>query len=596
MFRPRVPIRWDAWHQEDLVKLRHLAAVAALSLLPLGSPVLAGTASAEPTVALAGTVTPATAGAQRQGALPAGQQLSVAVSLKLRNSAGLDRFIAEVSTPGSAEHGHYLTPAQFAARYAPSQSDVQRVRAYLRGQGLTVTAVSANRQVVDVTGGAARIDAAFHTTETSYLDRADRRTFYAPDKAVSLPAGVASVVSGISGLDNVAVHHHSAVTRADESASAAPTPGLTPSQYDSAYHLDKVGGHGDGQTVALFELAGYNPANLATYDQQYGLKGPAVSTVSLDGAHYDGPAWTSGEDEVEMDSEIIRGVAPQATQVVYEAPNSDQGEIDIYNRIVSDGRATVISNSWGECEDVEADAHLDAVNDIFKEAAAQGISTFSATGDYGYQDCYSPDDPNPKDADGKPVDGYAAAVDFPASSPYDTAVGGTTLSLNSDGSYNSESAWSGGGGGESAVWDKPDWQPGSGSRTVPDVASVADPKSGFNLYTAGGRNNPAPAWSPTNGGTSAAAPLWAGFAVLYNQNAQAQSKPNLGFANPALYRIAGGPGYAGAFNDITTGTNKSGQVPQGDGGFAAGPGYDEVTGLGSPIADGLAGALLGGGN
>ncbi len=212
---------------------------------------------------------------------------------------------------------------------------------------------------------------------------------------------------------------------------------------------------------------------------------------------------------------------------------------------------------------------MTAVNNTFEQAAAEGISIYSAAGDSGSRDCT-----------GSTSGSGVKAVDFPGSSVYDTSVGGTTLTMGSGGSYSSESAWSDGGGGVSTLYARPSWQTGSGSyRTVPDVASNADPNSGYAIYTGG-------SWEQI-GGTSAAAPLWSGFTALYNEKAAAASKANLGFADPAIYQVGAGSGYASAMHDVTTGANQD---------YSAGPGYDEVTGWGSPVADGLMTALLGSGS
>ncbi|MFJ6212759.1 protease pro-enzyme activation domain-containing protein [Streptomyces sp. NPDC092296] len=554
------------------MKSRHLAAAAAAALLPLGVAAVgtapayatAGPSAASRTV-LPQTLSPAVAHSQAQGDVPDSRRISVAVSLKLRDTAGLDRFLAAVSTPGSAEYGHYLTPDQFAARYAPTAADVDRVSGYLRDQGLTVTGVSANRQVVDASGPADRIEAAFGTRERDYLDTERQQHFYANDHAATIPADLAQVVQGVSGLDNHTVRHTNLV-KPDATSHATPS-GYGPTQYNAAYRFDQLGADGTGQTVALWEFDGYSSTNLRAYDTQYGLSGPAVSTVSVDGANYDSRPG-GGQGEVELDSEIVRGVAPKATQLVYEAPNSDAGEIDMAAKIVSDNRVSVVSISWGSCEPDTTASSMTAVDNSFKQAAAQGISIYSASGDDGSRDCT-------RSTSGSKV----KAVDFPASDPYNTGVGGTNLSL-SGGAYGSEKAWSSSGGGTSTVFGKPSWQTGSGSgRTVPDVASNADPNSGFAIYTAG-------KWA-VYGGTSAAAPLWSGYSALYNQRAAAASKAKLGSANAAIYQLAGGSGYSAAFHDTTSGSNQD---------FATATGYDQVTGWGSPIADGLTNALLGGGS
>ncbi|MFJ4680876.1 protease pro-enzyme activation domain-containing protein [Kitasatospora sp. NPDC088783] len=559
---------------------RSLALAAALAVLPLTAVSLgSATAQAAPTpnanarVALPQTVTPAVARSHKQGDVPADRRISVAVSLKLRNTAELDRFLAAVATPGTAEYGHYLTPAQFTERFGPTASDVEQVRAFLTAQGLKVDSVSDNRQVVNATGTSAQVAAAFGTHESTYTDpQQSGRTFFANDAAASVPAALAGVVEGVSGLND----HTVRTTRIAKPGAATPhaTPsGFGPSTYDGAYRLNQLGADGTGSTVALWEFDGYKSSNLTTYDSQFGLSGPAVSTVPVDGANYDSKPG-DGQGEVELDSEIVRGVAPKATQLVYEAPNSDQGEIDMAAKIVSDNRVSVISISWGSCEPDTTASSMTAVNNSFKQAAAQGISIFSASGDDGSRDCTRSDS-------GSSV----KAVDFPASSPYNTGVGGTNLKVSGT-TYGSESAWSTAGGGVSTQFAKPSWQTGTNvtgtQRTVPDVSSNADPNSGFAIYTQG---TSSPGWQ-VYGGTSAAAPLWSGFAALYNQKAKAATKPVLGEANPKIYAVTNSSSYGSAFHDVTSGKNQD---------FSTKAGYDQVTGWGTPIADGLTAALLGSG-
>lgn len=557
---------------------RTLALAAAIAVLPLTAVSLgvstaqAAAPNAAPRVALANTVNPAVAHSEKKGDIPAEQQISVAVSLKLRDAAGLDRFLAAVTTPGAPEYGKFLTPEQFTERFGPTRESVQQVKDYLAGQGLTVTEVSANRQVVSARGTAAQVSKAFATHESSYVDPQLQRTFFANDDAASIPSDLAAVVQGVSGLDNHAVRKNrlakpNAVT--PHAGTAAPT-GMNPAQFDGAYNLNKTGADGTGTTVALWEFDGYKSSNLTTYDAQFGLTGPAVTTVSVDGAGYDASPG-QGQGEVELDSEIVRGVAPKATQLVYEAPNSDQGEIDMANKIVADNRASVISISWGSCEPDTTAASMTAVDNAFKQAAAQGISIFSASGDDGSRDCT-------RSTSGSTV----KAVDFPASSPHQTGVGGTNLKVTSANGYSSESAWSTAGGGVSTVFSKPSWQTGTGisgtMRTVPDVSSNADPASGFSIYSAG-------SWQ-VYGGTSAAAPLWSGYAAQFNQKAKAAGQPVLGEASPRLYSVANSSSYGSTFHDVTTGANQD---------FSTKAGYDQVTGWGTPVADQLTTALLGGG-
>ncbi len=555
--------------EEDSLKHRYLAAAAAFALLSpaiaiLGTPVAQAATPAAAVVPLVGSSSPALAYSHRVAALPATQHLSIAVSLRLRDAAGLSRFVAAASTPGTAAYGHYLTAAQFNAAYAPTQAQADTVAAYLRSKGLQVTRVSGNRESLDATGTAATVKAAFGTTESTYQDPYAHREFYANDHAAVLPANIAGLVSAVAGLDDHTVRTPDLVRKANVTPHATPS-GVTPSQIDTAYRINKTGENGSGETVALWEFDGYNASDLSTYNSTYGLSGPAATTVSVDSANYNSNPG-QGEGEVELDSEVVRAVAPQATQLVYEAPNSDQGEIDIANAIVSADKVSAISISWGSCEQDTTPSVMTAVNNTFEQAVAEGISIYSAAGDDGSRDCT-----------GSTSGSGVLAVDFPGTSVYGTSVGGTTLTMGSGGAYSSESAWDTSGGGVSTLYSRPSWQPGTGTmRTVPDVASNADPNSGYAIYTGG-------SWQQI-GGTSAAAPLWAGFTTLYNQKAAAASKANLGFANPAIYGIGEGSGYGAALHDVTTGSNQD---------YNAGVGYDEVTGWGSPIADGLMTALLG---
>ncbi|HEX5402206.1 MAG TPA: protease pro-enzyme activation domain-containing protein [Pseudonocardiaceae bacterium] len=522
------------------------------------------TAATQPLVAVPGTAAPTFVGAQRQSAVAADQQVSVAVSLNLHDTAGLAAFNRSVSTPGTADYGHYLTPAQFAGQFGPSTADVDSVRQFLATKGLTVTGVSGNRQVVDATGPANTVASAFNTSLSNYT--LGGTTFFANDSAVSLPAGIASVVSGVSGLTNkTAAQPERVPSDPQVRPGISPIGGMTPSAYNAAYRYDQIGADGTGVTVALWEFDGYQTSDLTTYNTQYGLTGPAPTTVSVDGANYDAHPG-AGENEVELDSELVHGVAPEANQLIYEAPNTDQGQIDMANLIVSQDRASVLSISWARCEQDSTPATMTATDNAFSQAVAEGISIYGASGDDGSRGCTPT-------TSGLRV----KAVDYPASSPFDTSVGGTRLTASTAGAYASERGWLGSGGGVSTRYPRPSWQTGIQSmRTVPDVSSEANPNTGYAIFT-GGR------WGKF-GGTSAAAAMWAGFTALYDHRARVAGDPALGFANPALYPILSQDSYATDFHDITAGLNVD---------YQATPGYDEVTGIGTPIGDTLTATLLG---
>ena len=520
--------------------MKTISRVAILLATPLALalPALAGPASAaEPQVALTGDISPAVGVSHRVGDLPADRQLNVAVPLKLRDTAGLDRFLADVADPHSPSYGHYLTPSQFADRFGPSRQAFDQVSAYLRARGLKVTGT--NGQAVDATGTTAQVTAAFATPIGRY-DR-DGKRFFANDRNPVLPASIAGLVQGVSGLNDYAVRHHTVQNH------AAPS-GLGPAALRSIYDTNGIGADGSGQTVALWEFDGYKKSDISTYDQQFGLGSPAPTTVPVDGANYDSSPG-QGQAEVSLDIEIVQAMAPKAATLVYEAPNTDAGELDMANQIVKENKAQVVSISWGLCEQDSTSSTMTSVDNAFKQGAAQGQSFFAASGDSGSKDCSRSDS-------GASV----VAVDFPASSPNVTGVGGTTLTVGSNNSYGSETVWNNSigstGGGVSKVFAAPSWQTGvNGKRTVPDVASDGDPNTGYSVYTGG-------QWQ-VYGGTSCAAPMWAGWAALYNQKAKAR----LGAGNAAIYGLKGN-----TFHDVTTGDN---------GDFKAGPGYDETTGWGS---------------
>lgn len=492
--------------------------------------------------------------ALRTGAVAADRRISVAVSLAPRDAGALDAFVAQVSDPRSPGYGRYLTKAQFAARFGRTDAEARQVTDYLRAQGLSVTAVHSGNLLIDATGTAAQLEKAFGTKLSTWKESRSGRTFYANDSAPTLPASLASLVSDVAGLNNRLRLHHSAPARV--TAHDGPAGGLTPAQLKGAYSV-KGGAGGSGQKIALLEFDGFQQSNISAYDSHYGLGSPAPAVKQVDGGS--GPLG-NGQVEVELDIEVLHAIAPKANVTVFEGPNSDAGEVDTYQAIV-DSRIPTTSISWGAAETQRTTSNINAVDAVFKAGAAQGLGFYAASGDNGSDDA----------GDG------GKSVDYPASDPYVTGVGGTRLTVGSANTWSREVAWSGGGGGVSTAFTIPAWQKsvqkgaGGGHRQVPDVAAEADPTPGVSIYSQG-------SWGSV-GGTSAAAPEWAAFAALVNQQAKAAGKPNLGFANPKLY-ATGGTG----FHDITSGSN---------GAYSASPGWDFTTGWGSYNAAKLAAKLLG---
>ncbi|MEW2557747.1 S53 family peptidase [Streptomyces griseorubiginosus] len=540
-------------------RLKLVGLVAVPALLSAAVPAAYAANAAQPhttRAAVAGDVVKGlTTQAKRTGSVAGGKRIPVAISLSPRGGSALDTFVAKVSDPHSASYGHYLTKAQFAARFGRTDAEVKQLTRYLHAQGLTVGKVHAGNLLVDATGTAAQLEKAFGTKLSTFKDARSGRSFYGNDSAPTLPTALASLVSDVAGLNNHAQLHHQAVPRT-VSPHNGPGGGYTPAQLKGGYNVSGTY-TGSGQKIALIEFDGFQQSNITKYDTNYSLGSPTPTVSKVDGGS---GALGDGQVEVELDIEVLHAIAPKAGVTVFEGPNSDAGEVDTYQAIVDSGIPTT-SISWGAAESARTTSNINAVDAVFKAGAAQGLGFYAASGDDGSDDA----------GDG------GTSVDYPASDPYVTGVGGTKLTVTSANAFSKEVAWSGGGGGKSSVFKIPSWQTavqksaGGGFRQVPDVSAHANPSPGVSIYSQG-------SWSSV-GGTSAAAPEWAAFAALYNQQAAAAGKANLGFANPALY-AANGTG----FHDITSGSN---------GAYSAATGWDFTTGWGSYNAATLATKLLG---
>ncbi len=400
--------------------------------------------------------------------LSAQRPVSLALTLPLRSQAELDDFLARVADPHDPLFGQYLTPAQFAERFSPTEADYARVIAYAKASGMTVTATHPNRTVLDVSAPAATVERAFQTHLLVYQAQSDGRLFYAPSAEPVVPAALASVISGVVGLDSATRWHpHNRVLPPPSPdlshpqswlqyyqlplAGTGPSGGLTPANIKTAYNLSGVTQTGTGQTLGLFELDGYKASDITFYENTYGLPAVPLQNVLLDG--YNGAAG-SGAGEVTLDIELQIALAPSATKViVYEAPNSNTGVVDAYNRIATDNLAKEISTSWGEAENSATASVRNSENSAFQQMSAQGQSIYAAAGDSGAND-----------------NGTSLSVDDPASQPYMVGVGGTALStVSAGGAYSSETTWNhgsaangAGGGGISTVWSIPSYQIGRG--------------------------------------------------------------------------------------------------------------------------------------
>ncbi len=553
---------------------------ARLGLAFLGLTALSASASAAPSPGfrvLPGHIPAAALSAQPLAAVSPAQPVALALALPLHHQAELEDLLRGLSDPSDPRFGQFLTPEEFTARYSPTPQEYARVIAYAQAMGLTVTATHANRTVLDVAAPAGQVGRAFGLHLLTYKSQRDGHTFFAPDAEPQVPLSLGGLVSGVIGLSSASrrLPHlreksFSAISpfldpyAAGHETGSGPGGGLTPGDIKTAYDLSGVTQNGSGQTLALFELDGYIASDITAYEAHYGLPAVPLQNVLVDG--YSGAAG-SGAAEVTLDIELMTALAPGASKIlVYEAPNSDAGVVDTYNKIAADNTAKEISTSWGEAESSASASVRSSENTAFQQMAAQGQSIYAAAGDSGAND-----------------NGSTLSVDDPASQPYMVGVGGTSLTTNgAGGAYKSEKTWNNGsaangagGGGISTVWAIPSYQTalaGSAAskgstthRNVPDVSLDADPNTGYSVYFGG-------QWT-IYGGTSCAAPLWAGFTALVNQKRAAAGSSPLGFANTTLYSLAATSAYTNDFHDIADGSTNLF--------YPAVTGYDDATGLGT---------------
>ena len=531
------------------------ATVAATGLLGI---VAAGTAQAAPASGWAATATHALqpTSATRVGAAPASTPLRLTVGLAPRDRAGLDALIQRQATPGTADYGQYLTPAQFTSRFAATQATASAVAGYLTSQGMTGVTVAANRLQVTATATVAQAERAFATSIDQF--RQGGRTILANTTDALVPADLAGSVTGVLGLSSLGF-------------TLAPTPstpnlnGFYPKQFDTVYHVGTTA-PGTNTTLAVIAEGDLTPTlkDLRIAEAKQGLRQVPVHQVHTGPTSTD----TSGADEWDLDTQTSTGVAPNAKSltlyIATSLTNSDLARA--INRFASDGTAKSGSASLGECDVLPfLDGSMMVDDMALAEAAAQGQTFFASTGDTGSSCAVAP-------TNGVPLSG-APDTEYPASSPYAVAVGGTTLFASATGAYQSEIAWNAGGGGASPVENSGAWQSGvvptaaANARGLPDVAFDADPNTGALIYVDG---------TPTQiGGTSLSSPLAMGLWTRI----QASHNGTLGFASPKLYKyyVAKGgtavpPAAVGGFHDVQLG---------GNGTYVATPGWDYTTGLGS---------------
>lgn len=469
----------------------------------------------------------------------------------------------------------YLSREELASHYGADPQDLAKVEAFGRDHGLAVVHTSAAQRHVVLAGTAQELESAFGTRLHHYAY--PQGTYRGRTGQITVPTPLGPIVEGVFGLDERPQAEPHFQVRPSSGPGAivahAVAQSFTPPQLAQLYNFP-ASLDGAGQCIGIIELGGgFKPQDLKTYFTGLKLPVPTVKVVSVGGARNHPTTADSADGEVLLDIEVAAAVAPKAQIVVYFAANTSQGFLNAITQAIHDktNKPSIISISWGGPESTWTAQALDQFNQAFQAAALLGVTVCCAAGDNGSGDGVS---------DGQPH------ADFPASSPYVLACGGTKLTANGP-TISSEVVWNEGpdsatGGGISNYFAVPDYQqrlrlpaasptakPGRG---LPDVAGNADPATGYQVRVDG--------QNLVIGGTSAVAPLWAGLLALLNQKLP---KP-VGFLNPLLY---GSLASQNVCRDITSGTN---------GAFTAGPGWDACTGWGSPQGGNLLAALQGNSN
>jgi len=568
--------------------------------------------------------------------------------------ADLDALLVRQQQPGSPDYHRWLTPEQFGARFGMSQQDIARVSAWLQSQGFTVDGVADSRNAIRFSGSVATVEAALHTQIHNYL--VDGEKHFANSSEISLPAAIAPSVSGIRGLNDFRPKPQNTRVASGTASLSHPeftsgTSGkhfLTPGDFATIYNVAPVyaaGYTGKGQSIAVLGQTAVVMADITAFRAAAGLPVNNPTIVVVPGTTPPNNPGGGDMTEADLDLEWSGGVAKDANIVFINSANIFDSLLYVIQTKVTVGSTAItipiISNSYGSCETNYGPSDIATLEAALRQANAQGQTLITASGDSGAADCdYSSANAVIKSATG------GLRVDYPASSAYATGAGGNEFNegpatydtqywtgngtkdvISSAKSYIPEMAWndttdsisngggfSASGGGASYLFAKPTWQsnvpgiPNDNARDVPDIslnASAAhDPylfctqiqPQGSSTYTSsctnGFRYNDQSLEAV--GGTSAAAPTFAGILALIEQKAGGAQ----GNINPMLYAIAANPtSYASVFHDVTAGDNI---VPCASGapdcvggqlGYTAGTGYDQVTGLGSVDANALVAAF-----
>jgi len=549
--------------------------------------------------------------------------------------ADLDALIAAQQNPASPLYHQWLTPEQFAARFGMAESDLTRVEGWLEQQGFVIDSVARSRNLIRFSGSVSQVERAF-STQMHYYTIAGERHF-APSSELTLPAAIMSTVESVRNLNDLrpkanVVLNKNLRPRASFTSSQSGNVFFSPADIATVYNIKTLyaaGANGTGQTIAVVGQSAVNVSDIEAFQNAAGLTVKDPTLVLMPGTGTS--ALSSGDlTESDLDLEWSGATAPGADIFfVYVGSSQNYGTFDALQYAIDEKIADIITVSYGACEPTLGGSNLEST---FQQATAQGQTIIAASGDSGSTACFQGTNvTNPPLATQKEI-----AVNYPASSPYVTGMGGTEITSANDTSgsaywlaangsdvlssalqYIPEVAWnddasgcgttdciSAGGGGASTLFSKPSWQagvagiPSDGKRDVPDLALYSSPDFPGYLYCTSDTS----AWvsgqaascnsgfrdSSTNdltvaGGTSFAAPIFAGMLAIINQKAGYAA--GQGLINPTLYTLAANSSnYTAGFHDVTTGNNNctaGSTFCAQTTGFSAGTGYDQVTGLGS---------------
>ncbi len=521
---------------------------------------------------LAGQLSPHGAYITRQAlqAAETAAPLDFEVALKMHNFAELQARVA---------HGQRISPQEMATKYLPTAAEYAQVTAWLNAQGFAITRQGKSRIGVFARGTVGQIQTKMQVTFARVSNGSTE--FTSAITAPTVPATLAPLLVGINGLQPHIRFHKLSIL--GKSSLTGTNPPYTPAQVEASYNatpLYNLNINGAGQTIAIVIDTFPSTSDLTSFWDACGIS-QSLANIDLINVNNVSPLPTGTDtQEVTLDTEWSSAIAPAAKIRVYAAGSLSLAAIDAtYQQVYDDATATPslhlnqMSMSFGLGEQYEGQSQADTDDQHFVMLASAGVSLFAASGDAGA----TPDDTGHNGTG-------TMQVEMPASDPNVTGVGGTSLTLNSDGSVNTEVVWNSSqgatGGGASGFFTRPSWQTGTGvptgtMRLVPDISSAADPNKGAFFVWDGSQAE--------IGGTSWSSPTWVGFCALINQSRTNAGLGSIGQLAPQLYQFLGTPN----LRDITSGNNKFESTQ----GFTAGVGYDRCTGVGVPNVGGLASSL-----